>query len=68
MVKVMKSRYEDLIWVHDTNGKEYACFEDDLRENDHALNYLSNEDISKCFEIDQIAGAKRRHEIIHPHN
>jgi hypothetical protein len=54
----MKTGYESLIWVNDTNGKEYVCSIEGLDGN-VLFEQLSDEQRSHCSDVNQIVGTER---------
>lgn len=57
-IYVMKSGYEQLIWVKDKRGKEYVCSLDDLAIN-KSFEQLSQEEKMRCSDVNQIVGTER---------
>jgi hypothetical protein len=50
----MKDGKESLVWVRDKNGKEYACYFDDIKGKIRAKEELTEEEISQCLDISEI--------------
>lgn len=52
----MKGGYESIIWISDTNGREYACYADDFtKEPDNP-----DEDVlARCLDVNQLVGTER---------
>jgi hypothetical protein len=53
--KIISEEYKDMVFVHDKNGKEYACYAGDMK------NFIKSEDLSederaKCMDISQVLG------------
>lgn len=51
----MKGGYESMVWVRDNDGKEYACYLDDINN----LEDLTEEEKAKCLDVNQILGTER---------
>lgn len=54
----MKSGYEQLVWVHDRQGKEYVCNLADGSVN-KSFEQLSDEEKKLCSDVNQIVGTER---------
>ncbi len=54
----MKSGYESLVWIHDNKGKEYVCSLDNS-DNTESFEQLSDEEKTKCSDVNQIVGTER---------
>ena len=54
----MKSGYEQLVWVHDRQGKEYVCNLADGSVN-KSFEQLSDEEKKRCSDVNQIVGTER---------
>jgi hypothetical protein len=54
----MKGGYESLVWVRDKDGKEYACYADDLK-NIKRKDELTPEEIENCMDVSQLVGTER---------
>ena len=51
----MKGGYESMVWVRDNDGKEYACYLDDINNFED----LTEEEKAKCLDVNQILGTER---------
>ena len=51
----MKNGYESMIWVTDKDGREFACYLDDINDR----NELTEEEKAKCMDINLIVGTER---------
>ena len=51
----MKAGYKSIIWVRDEDGKEYACYLDDIQDE----NNLTPGERAKCLDVNQIVGTER---------
>jgi len=52
----MKGGYESLVWIMDKDGKEYACYLDDIKGKIREKNDLTEEEKENCLDINQIIG------------
>lgn len=50
--ELISEEYQKMVWVKDENGKEYACYEKDLKEK----NSLSEEEKARCLDTSQVVG------------
>ena len=55
----MKGGYESLVWIRDKNGKEYACYADDLKGKIKAKADLTEEEKANCLDVSDIVGTER---------
>jgi hypothetical protein len=51
----MKGGYESMVWVQDNEGREYACYLDDVRNEKE----LSEEEKAKCLDVNLLIGTER---------
>ncbi|HBH29028.1 MAG TPA: hypothetical protein DDX99_09325 [Desulfofustis sp.] len=58
MEEAMKGGYESMVWVRDKDGKEYACYADDLK-NIKRKDELTPEEIENCMDVSQLVGTER---------
>ena len=54
----MKGGYESLVWINDSNGKEYVCSLMGI-EGNILFEQLSEEERKGCFDVNQIVGTER---------
>ena len=59
MEDIMKGGYESLVWIMDRDGKEYACYLDDIKGKIREKDDLTEEEKAKCIDINQIIGTER---------
>lgn len=59
MEGIMKGGYESIVWIKDNNGKEYACYADDIKSNDAVKGLLNETDRSRCLDVSEIVGTER---------
>jgi hypothetical protein len=53
---IISAEYQKMVWVHDKNGKEYACYANDLSGDINDKMDLSQEERNKCLDLSQVAG------------
>lgn len=51
----MNGGYESMVWLRDKDGKEYACYLDDINGNEE----LTEEEKAKCLDVNQLLGTER---------
>jgi hypothetical protein len=47
--------YESMIWVQDRDGREFACYRDDLKNPAE----LAEEEKVKCLDVNTLIGTER---------
>jgi hypothetical protein len=52
---IISKEYQKMVWVRDKDGKEYACYIDDL-QNLKKKEDLTDEEKEKCLDISQVLG------------
>jgi hypothetical protein len=52
---IISKEYQKMVWVRDKDGKEYACYIDDL-QNIKKKEDLTDEEKEKCLDISQVLG------------
>ena len=52
---IISKEYQKMVWVRDKDGKEYACYIDDLK-NIKKKDDLTDEEKEKCLDISQVLG------------
>ena len=50
--------YESMIWLNDRNGREFACYVDDVKKNQH-LEDLPEDLRGKCLDVNDLIGTER---------
>ncbi len=55
----MKGGYESIVWIKDKDGKEYACYLDDINEEPHVKRSLSSEEQARCLDVNELVGTER---------
>lgn len=53
--EVISKEYQKLVWVQGKDGKEYACYIDDVK-NIKRKEDLTEEEKAKCLDISQVVG------------
>ena len=53
---IISKEYQKMVWVHDKDGKEYACYVDDLKGKLKAKEDLSDEEKESCLDLSQVVG------------
>ncbi|WP_136806562.1 hypothetical protein [Desulfosediminicola flagellatus] len=53
--KVISEEYKKMVFIQDKDGKEYACYIDDLK-NIKKKEDLTDEEKEKCTDISQVLG------------
>lgn len=48
--------YQRMVWVQDADGKEFACYENDLEDAINHDRALSNKEKQNCLDVSQILG------------
>ncbi len=50
--EIISKEYQNMVWVKDENGKDFACYSHDIKNSDQ----LTNEEKSKCLDTSQVLG------------
>lgn len=53
--EVISEEYKKMVWIRDKEGKEYACYIDDLK-NIKKKEDLSPEEKEKCLDLSLVLG------------
>ena len=54
----MNGGYESMIWLNDEEGREYACYIEDVKDLQKGHNI--SEDLKKrCLNVNELIGAER---------
>ena len=60
MADTMKTGgYESMVWIRDKNGKEYACYLNDIKGKIKKKEELTEEQRAKCLDVSEIVGTER---------
>ena len=51
--KIISAEYNNLVFVRDSNGGEYACYAKDLSEQNH----VKEEEKKNCIDTNLVLGA-----------
>jgi hypothetical protein len=52
----ISKEYQKMVWVHDKNGKEYACYAEDLKGKLKKKEDLTDEEKAKCMDLNEVVG------------
>ena len=53
--EIIADEFNKMVWVSDKNGKEYACYIEDLK-NIRRKEELTNEEQQKCMDLSVVLG------------
>ena len=53
--EIISKEYQSMVFVHDKNGKEYACYADDLKNHKRGED-LSDQERKKCTDLSLVLG------------
>jgi len=53
---VISEEYKKMVWVHDREGKEYACYIDDLKGKIKTKEELTEEEKKNCLDLNTVLG------------
>lgn len=53
---VISEEYKKMVWVHDREGKEYACYIDDLKGKIKTKEQLTDEEKKNCLDLNTVLG------------
>ena len=53
--KLISEEYQKMVWIKDKDGKEYACYAEDLK-NLKRKEDLSDEERESCLDLSQVLG------------
>ena len=51
--------YEAMVWIRDKDGKEYACYANDLKGKIKKKEELIEEEKNKCLDVSELIGTER---------
>lgn len=54
--EIISSEYNKMVWVHDRQGKEYACYLDDIKGKIKNIEDLSEADKKNCLDLSTVLG------------
>lgn len=55
----MRGGYESLVWLNDSNGREYVCYIDDIKGNKKSFDELTDDEKRHCENVNQLVGTER---------
>ena len=50
--------YESLVWINDSDGREFACYRDDVR-NFETFEEIPEELRHRCLDVNTLIGTER---------
>ncbi len=53
---IISEEYKKMVWVHDREGKEYACYIDDLKGKFKTKEELTEEEKKNCLDLNTVLG------------
>ncbi len=53
--KIISEEYNKMVWVRDKDGKEYACYANDLKSLKRKED-LTEDEKKECLDISQVLG------------
>lgn len=53
--ELISREYQSMKWVNDTDGKEYACYHEDVKNFDEKKG-LTKDQKAKCLDTSQVTG------------
>lgn len=53
--KIISEEYNKMVWVRDKDGKEYACYAEDLKSLKRKED-LTEDEKKECLDISQVLG------------
>ena len=53
--QIISKEYQRMEWVEDKDGKQFACYREDLKDFDRK-NGLTDKQRARCLDTSQIAG------------
>ena len=52
--QIISEEYNKMVWVHDREGHEYACYAKDL--DDPNTDVINKADAKKCLDLSEVLG------------
>ena len=52
--EIISAEYNRMVWVHDKEGKEYACYARDLDNSNTEV--ISSKEADKCLDLGLVLG------------
>ena len=53
--EIISEEYQKMVWIQDKEGREYACYANDLKGL-KTREDLSEEEKAKCLDLSQVVG------------
>jgi hypothetical protein len=53
--EIISKEFQKMVWVQDKDGKEYACYIDDLKQIKKKAD-LTDEEKAKCLDLSEVLG------------
>lgn len=53
--EIISKEFQKMVWIQDKDGKEYACYIDDLK-NIKKKEDLTEEEKTKCMDLSAVLG------------
>lgn len=54
--EIISEEYKKMVWVHDKQGKQYACYAADLEGNIRSKKDLTEEEKERCLDLSTVVG------------
>jgi len=54
--ETISAEYKRMVWVHDREGKEYACYADDLKGKVKSKEDLTETEKKNCLDLSTVVG------------
>jgi len=53
--EIISKEFQKMVWVQDKDGKEYACYIDDLKQIKRKED-LTEDEKAKCLDLSEVLG------------
>lgn len=53
---IISEEYKKMVWVHDSEGKEFACYIEDLKGRIKTKEELTDEERKSCLDLNTVPG------------
>ena len=54
--EIISEEYQKMVWVHDKEGKQYACYAKDLHGKVKDIGDLTEEEKKNCLDLSSVLG------------
>ncbi len=54
--EIISREYQKMVWVNDNQGKQYACYAEDLKGNPERIGQLTEEEKKNCLDLSTVVG------------